>query len=193
MVAALEQRVTHEELYRAQPGVPALVAVPPARFLMIEGAGTPGGERFQQSLAALYGIAYTVKFTLKKAGVADFKVPPLEGLYGEFVEPVRWTLMIRMPEPVGAADVEAARAVVARKRPLPTLADVRFEEFDEGRCAQVLHVGPYSEEAATIATLQAFIREQGHELRGRHHEIYLSVPGRTRPERLKTVLRQPVR
>jgi hypothetical protein len=192
MAAVLEQRVTHEELYRARAGSPTLVEVPPARFLRIDGAGAPGGERFKQALSALYSLAYTLKFSLKKAGRADFKVPPLEGLFGEFVEPVKWTLMIRMPDAVGVGDVEAARLAAGRKRELPALAEVRFEEFDEGLCAQVLHLGPYSEEAATIDNLHRFVRDQGHRPRGRHHEIYLSVPGRTKPERMKTLLRQPV-
>jgi len=194
---------THEELYRAKVGVHALVEVPPARFLVINGAGTPGGPGFQQALAALYGIAYTAKFSLKNAGGPVFKVPPLEGLFDAFADPaepygpelhdqLRWTLMIRMPEPVDAGLVSAARATLAGKRDLPALAEVRFEEFDEGLCAQVLHLGPYAEEPATVAALHDFIRGQGHSLRGRHHEIYFSVPGRTRPERMKTLIRQPV-
>jgi hypothetical protein len=192
MAAVMTRPPGQQDLYRTKPNTPSLVEVPPARFLMIDGSGTPGGERFQQSLSALYGIAYTVKFSFKKAGKPEFKVSPLEGLFGEFVEPLQWTLLIRMPDAVDASDVDAARAAVARKHDLPTLADVRYEVFDEGLCAQVLYVGPYAEESATIAALHQFIHDQGRELRGRHHEIYLSAPGRTKPERLKTVLRQPV-
>jgi hypothetical protein len=91
-----------------------------------------------------------------------------------------------------AEAVEAARPQAAKKRPQPALDRVRVEQFDEGFCAQVLHVGPYAAETATVAALQAFIREQGREPRGRHHEIYLSDPRRTAPERIRTVIRQPV-
>jgi hypothetical protein len=192
MASVTTRPPTHEELYRAKPNAPALVAVPPARYLMIDGSGKPGDESFQQSLGALYGIAYTLKFGFKKAGRPEFKVAPLEGLFGDFVEPLQWTLMIRMPDAVAPSDVEDARQAVARKRDLPALAQVRLEKLDEGLCAQVLHLGPYSEEAATIAALSRLVQEQGRELRGRHDEIYLSIPGRTKPERLKTVLRQPV-
>lgn len=195
---------THEELYRAKAGRPAAVDVPPARFLMIDGSGSPDGEAFQQAVGALYAIAYTSKFALKKAGGPDVKVPPLEGLYEVLADPaqaleaatrerLRWTLMIRLPEPIDEDLVERARAEAAKKKGLPAIANVRVEEFDEGQAAQVLHLGPYSSEPATIETLREFIAEQGRVARGGHHEIYLSIPGRTRPERMKTILRQPVR
>jgi hypothetical protein len=171
---------------------------------MIDGSGSPDGEPFQQAVGALYSIAYTAKFALKKGGGPDVKVPPLEGLYDVFPDPaqaldpamrerLRWTLMIRLPEPIDEAQVERARAEAARKKGLPSIGDVRIERFVEGMCAQILHVGPYAEETATIETLRAFIADEGRTARGRHHEIYLSVPGRTKPERMKTLLRQPVR
>jgi hypothetical protein len=108
-------------------------------------------------------------------------------------EGLRWTLMLRLPEPVDEGAVEEARTEAARKKDLAAIADVRVEMFDEGTAAQVLHFGPYSQEPATIETLREFIAEQGRAAKGRHHEIYLSVPGRTKPERMKTILRQPVR
>lgn len=131
----------------------------------------------------------------------NVKVPPLEGLYSadadaaDFDTTARerlvWTLMLRLPEPLDAEVVEDARAQAAKKRPLP-LDRVRVEQFDEGLCARLLHVGPYATETATVAALHAFIREQGHAPRGRHHEIYLSDPRRIAPERIKTIIRQPV-
>lgn len=194
---------THEALYRVRAHRPAIVEVPPARFLMIDGSGSPDGERFQQAVGALYATAYTAKFALKRSGGPTVKVPPLEGLYDVFPDPaqvleaairerLRWTLMIRLPEPIDEMQVERARAEAVRKKGLPSIADVRIERFDEGTSAQILHVGPYAEEATTIETLRAFIADEGRTARGRHHEIYLSVPGRTKPERMKTILRQPL-
>jgi hypothetical protein len=194
---------THDDLYRGKAGEPTLVEVPPGRFLIIDGQGGPDGEEFQKAVATLYAIEYTAKFALKKAGGPDVKVPPLEGLFDVLADPaqafdpavrerLRWTLMLRVPEPIDEQLVEQARAEATRKKDLPAIANVHVEEFDEGTCAQVLHVGPYSEEPATIETLRKFIAEQGRVARGRHHEIYLSVPGRTKPERMKTILRAPV-
>jgi hypothetical protein len=180
-----------------------LVEVPPARFFMIDGRGSPDGEAFQQAVGALYAIAYTAKFALKKAGGPDAKVPPLEGLFERFPDPAqafdpamreefRWTLMIGVPEAIDNDLVERARAEAMRKMKLPGIEDVRVQKFHEGTCAQVLHVGPYSEELATIDTLREFFHGHGRVARGHHHEIYLSVPGRTKPERMKTILRQPL-
>jgi hypothetical protein len=194
---------THEDLYRGTTGRPALVEVPAARFLMIDGQGSPDGEEFRQAIGALYAIAYTAKFALKKHGGPDVRVPPLEGLFDVLADPagattpavrerLRWTLMLRVPDPIDDGTIERARAEAGRKKDLPALARVRVGTFEEGTCAQVLHVGPYSEEPATIGVLRAFIDERGRRPRARHHEIYLSVPGRTKPERMKTMLRQPI-
>lgn len=194
---------THDQLYRGKAGRPELVDVPRARFLMIDGQGSPDGERFQQAVGALYAIAYTAKFALKKAGGPDVKVPPLEGLFERFPDPAqafdpavrerfRWTLMLRVPEAIEEELLERARIEAMRKKKLRAIQTVRVEEFHEGTCAQVLHIGPYSEELPTIETLREFMAEQGRAAKGRHHEIYLSVPGRTKPERMRTILRQPV-
>lgn len=190
----------HEQLYKAKAGAPALVQVPPARFLAVDGNGSPDDEAFQDAVAALYAIAYTAKFALKKAGGETVKVPPLEGLYTDFeassFEEGRrrlvWTLMLRLPKPLDEALVERARAEAGVRRPNAALGRVRTMQLAEGACAQVLHVGPYSTEPATLASLREFIRSQRLEPRGRHHEIYLGDPRRSKPERLKTILRQPV-
>jgi hypothetical protein len=193
-------------LYAPSPRHPAIVEVPELAFLMIDGRGDPNGsESYQDALGALYGIAYTLKFTLKKADPErDFKVAPLEGLWWSDAERPsldelqadrdawNWTMMIALPDAVTAAEVGAAAEAAARRRPLPAAAHVRLERFAEGLAAQIMHVGPYSAEGPTIARLHDFVEEQGYELRGRHHEIYLGDPRRTAPERLKTVLRHPV-
>jgi hypothetical protein len=193
---------THEELYRATAGTPVLVEVPPARFLMIDGHGRPGDERFTGAVAALYPVAYTAKFALQKAGGPVMMVPPLEGLFTTDVpvegfdtsalEELDWTLMLRLPDPIDDALVERARAKAAEKRALPAIGQVRVELFDEGECAQVLHVGPYSAEGPTVALLHAFIHAHRREPRGAHPEIYLGDPRRAQPEKLKTIIRQPV-
>jgi hypothetical protein len=170
-------------------------------FLAIDGAGAPGNSDFQQAIGALYSIAYTAKFTLKKTNAQTYKLPPLEGLYAtegqigvdpEAPDRMRWTLMIMQPPPVSRQLVEVASAEAARKRPELPISNVRYEQFAEGLCAQVLHVGPYTDEAPTIALLHSFILEQGLMPRGQHHEIYLGDPRRSAPERLKTIIRHPV-
>jgi hypothetical protein len=188
-------------LYKASARLPSLVDVPPLLFLAIDGAGAPGNSDFQQAIGALYSIAYTAKFTLKKTGAGASKLPPLEGLYTtegqtgvdpEAPDRMRWTLMIMQPPPVSRRLVEQASAEVSRKRPELPIADVRFEQFAEGLSAQVLHIGPYAREAPTIALLHSFILDQGLMPRGLHHEIYLGDPRRSAPERLKTIIRHPV-
>jgi len=149
----------------------------------------------------LYAIAYTAKFALKKAGGENVKVPPLEGLYagigldsfaGVGRERLVWTLVLRLPEPIDEALVERARDAARRRRPLPGLDRVRIEQVAEGACVQVLHVGPYSTEPATVELMREFIRARDLEPHGRHHEISLGDPRRAKPERLKTILRQSV-
>jgi hypothetical protein len=146
-----------EDLYRAR-SAPAFVAVPRFRFLAIDGRGSPDDASFADAVGALFALAYTAKFMLKRAGEETFRVPPLEGLYESDAQPGRfdtasrehlsWTLMLRVPDALDDELIERARAEAARKRELPALARIRVETFDEGLCAQLLHVGPYSAECA---------------------------------------------
>jgi hypothetical protein len=192
-------------LYAPSAKHPAIVEVPAIDFLVVDGRGAPESETYADAIGALYGVAYTLKFTLKKAAPErDFKVAPLKGLWwGDVERPSlaelqedreawNWRMMIAVPEDVTAAEVAAAAEAAARRRPLPAAERQRLERFAEGLAAQIMHVGPYSEEAPTIERLHAWVVEQGYELRGRHHEIYLGDPRRTAPERLKTVIRHPV-
>jgi hypothetical protein len=168
---------------------------------MIDGEGNPNGPEFQDAVGALYTVAYTLKFELKKAGRLDWTVGPLEGLWssngGDGIElppdpgQMRWTAMIVQPGEVEVEDIERVRPLPAEKRDLPALPKLRFEVYEEGPSAQVLHVGPYGDEPTTIEWLHTFIRDQGYQPHGRHHEIYLSDPNRTDPTRLRTILRQP--
>jgi hypothetical protein len=189
------------KIYSARKEHPQELTIPLMNFLMIDGEGDPNGNpEFQACTEALYGIAYTAKFALKKSQRIDYKVPPLECLWwsektANFLEGKKdewkWTLMIMQPKGVTAAVVESARKAVAQKKSGPCIKHVRFAEFKEGRVAQVLHTGPYGNEHLTIKRLHAFIRDRGGIVHGKHHEIYLGDPRRTAPERLRTIIRQP--
>jgi hypothetical protein len=205
-MAPLDLVKQHKQLYAPSANHPAIVEVPEFAFLMVDGRGDPNAsEAYEQALQALYSAAYTLKFALKKADLErDFKVAPLEGLWwaGDAAPTMaelqrdrdswNWTMMIAVPDVVTPDEVAAAVETAARKRELPAAPLLRLERFEEGLAAQIMHVGPYAEEAPTIARLHEWVAAQGYALRGRHHEIYLGDPRRTAPERLKTVLRHPV-
>lgn len=187
--------LTDKDLFKASRN-PELVDVPDGMFLTIAGQGAPESEGFATAVSAIYAVAYGIKFELKDRGV-DFKVPPLEGLWSapEGLASPRdqwtWKLLMRMP-PEAEAVLPEVRRRVAAKRNDPLVESVGLERFSEGLAVQVLHVGPFADEPATLARLDRFIEEHGCRRRGLHHEIYLSDFRRTAPEKLKTILRQPV-
>jgi len=179
-----------------------MVQVPRHQFLMIDGRGDPNtSPLFQESIQALYALSFGLKFTLKKEKAVDYPVMPIEGLFsGEGVEwfkakrqDWRWTLMILQPGVVTKTWVERIRALTLEKGKAPAAARVRFEPFREGRSVQIMHIGPYSAEGPTIARLHDYMRDHGWIPNGRHHEIYLGDPRRSAPEKLRTVVRQPIR
>lgn len=188
-------------LYGAKRDKPQELTVPSMNFLMIDGEGDPNGNpEFQSCSEALYSIAYTAKFALKKTKKLDYKVSPLEGLWWSdrmqsFLDgnkdEWKWTLMIMQPKSVTAAVIERCREEVLEKKSNPAVPHVRFGDFKEGRVAQILHVGPYSSERLTVERLHSYITSRGGILHGKHHEIYLGDPRRTAPENLKTIIRQP--
>jgi hypothetical protein len=196
----LRKQLPH--LWKASATKPVLVEVPALGFLMVDGEGDPNtSAAFQEAIEALYGLSYTLKFTSKMGGGADWKVMGLEGLWWadgpeafrtRRKDEWRWTLMVAQPDVVTAEMAEAAAETLRQKKNPAALDRVRLERFEEGLSAQILHVGPYSEEGPMIERLQAFIRDEGHEPAGKHHEIYLSDARRTAPEKLKTLLRHPV-
>jgi hypothetical protein len=180
---------------------PELIDVPEGRFLTILGRGDPNGPEYQEAMQALYGMSYTIKFSQKAEG-REYTVMHLEGLWwvdgGVFDlndpaprEMWRWKSMIRQPDFITEGMVEMARPKVREKRG-PKADEVKLESFNEGLSAQVLHVGPYSEEGPTLQLLHGFMEENGYRPRGDHHEIYLGDPRRAKPENLKTILRHPV-
>ena len=181
---------------------PAIVEIKPAAYLAISGQGAPGGEVFTASIGALYGMAFTIKMTRKFAGKQDYAVCKLEGQWGSAAEPNfaklpptqwLWNLLIRTPKFIKEDDLRQAVAVLLKRGKGEDVKRVRLESLTEGPCVQMLHVGPYDKEPETIAVMKAFAEKQQLEFSGRHHEIYLSDPRRVPPERLKTILRVPVR
>lgn len=168
---------------------------------MGDGAGNPNkNPRFQVLTEAMYGLAYTIKFRCKALG-KDFVVAPQQGLWwademDAFSQRRKddwlWTLMMAMPEWVTVEMVEEACQEVARKKDLAALPDLRFEIYHEGLSVQIMYLGAYADEGPTIAAMHQFAEEQGYALRGKHHEIYIGDPRRTAPEKLKTIIRQPI-
>lgn len=189
------------QLYFPPKGEIVTLKVPAMTFAMVDGAGDPNGStEFREALEALFGVSYTLRFGLKAHKVAEYRVAPLEALWwnrpdGAFQPEDRtswhWTSMILQPDVVTPTRFQTAVGDLRRKRNPAALGRVRLERFEEGWCAQTLHVGPYSSEAPTIRALHEHILAEGGRLRGKHHEIYLGDPRRSKPERLRTVIRQP--
>lgn len=193
-----------KHLYNSSSQEPDIVDVPVMNFLMADGAGNPNTVKdFTVAIEALYSLSYTLKFRVKKGeAAADYTVMPLEGLWwtdnmAEFSmknkDIWKWTLLIRQPEQITGDLVAEAVEQVAKKKNLPALARVRLESFHEGLAAQIIHIGPYSAEGPTVEKLHRFIIANGYALTEKHHEIYLNDPRKVAPEKVKTILRQPVR
>lgn len=188
--------------YHAKPGEFRVIDMPATSYLMVDGHGDPNSSpAYVQALEALYPVAYSLKFASKKLG-RDYVVPPLEGLWwaddmdsfttGRDKSQWDWTMMIMTPEWVDQSIVEAAMHTVQEKSAPPALDILRWEMLPEDRCVQTLHVGPFDNEGPVLEQMhREFIPSQGLTMRGKHHEIYLSDPRRTAPERLRTILRQP--
>ena len=192
-----------KHLYQPSAREVVQVDVPTLRYLMFDGEGNPNtSQDYAQGVEALFAVSYTAKFMVKKGPQAlDYAVMPLEGLWwaddmSSFVtgdkSQWKWTMMILQPDFVCDDVIEAARAEVRRKKGLAAVDRLRLEPFSEGRCAQVLHIGPFSEEGPTIERLHDFIDARTGRA-GKHHEIYLSDIRRADPAKWKTIIRQPMR
>ncbi len=192
-----------KQLYSAPAKAPVIVEVPRMNFMMIDGTGDPNtSEEFQRSVEALFSTSYTLKFLIKKGPLAiDYGVLPLEGVWwaddmSAFAAGDRaswkWTLMIMQPEYVTPELFEQALEQVRQKKDLSAVDQLRLEAFHEGLSAQLLHVGPYSAEEPTIQRLHRFIEDNGYHRRYKHREIYLSDLRRAAPEKLRTIIRQPI-
>jgi len=189
-------------MYYTAKITPEIVEIKEGLFLTIEGKGAPGGDEFQTKVGALYSLAYGIKMLMKKEG-KDFTVAKLEGLwwvdsdkpwYEVPREEWRWKLLIRQPEIVTSEIVENAREEVIKKK-LEMVNEVKFEKMKEGKCVQILHIGPYSTEPESLAKMEKLMEEKNLVKNGLHHEIYLvmAYPRKVPNEKLKTILRQPVK
>jgi len=187
--------------YYTAKTTPEIVEIEEGKFLTIEGKGAPGGDEFQAKVGALYSLAYGIKMLMKKEG-KDFTVAKLEGLwwvdsdkpYTEVPrEEWRWKLLIRQPEFVTPEIVEKAKQEVIKKKKLELVNEVKFEKMKEGKCVQILHIGPYSTEPESLEKMYNLMKEKGLVYNGFHHEIYISDPRKVAPEKMKTILRQPVK
>jgi hypothetical protein len=196
-----EFRVARPDFAGLTRGRPGLVELPIATCLEVDGSGTPGDTAFAKAIRALYSLSYAIHFDLKRRLSISSRVMPLEGLWWDASEGPfdvnrpdtwHWTLMIRQPAELTESDFELVRAEVKGRHPEIDIEHVRLVDFAEGLAAEVLHVGPYAAEAPTVQRLHEFIRAAGLIPVGRHHEIYLGDPRRSAPERLRTVIRQPV-
>ncbi len=191
-----------KNLYNPSSKEVSFVEVPDMNFLMVDGEGSPASPQYTASVEALYPVAYALKCIVKKAHGIDYGVMPLEGLWWmdnmtqfsvERKDEWKWTSMIMQPKYVTQDDFKAAVEQVHKKKVPSALDRVRFECYHEGKAAQVMHIGPFSTEGPNVQRLHDAIKASGHQLSGKHHEIYLGDPRKTAPERLKTVLRQPMK
>ena len=203
----LDLRKQYKHLYLPSAKKVEVVDVPSFQFALIDGEIEPGqspgtSPAFEQAMAALYGITYTLKFMskLRVENPIDYTVMTLEGLWWvedgvfDITNPANWryTVMIMQPDHITQEMYQEALAQLRKKKPGPALDLLRFERFHEGLCIQTMHLGPYAEEMQTIAKMDLFAQENGYILHGKHHEIYMGDPRRGDPAKLKTVLRHPV-
>jgi hypothetical protein len=186
---------------KAKAGKPEIVNIPAFKFLSLTGKGDPSGKDFVLACGALYSIYYTIKFSLKKKKVGpEYTMAPMDGLWWmpgggwDIKARDKWLyqVMIMQPPHITAAMVAEAVKILKVKKPNPYLSKVKLITFKVGKSAQILHIGPYSTEAKTLAIIDAFVKKSGLKYRGKHHEIYFGDPRRTAPSKLKTILRHPV-
>lgn len=219
MTEKLDYKKKYKDLYLPKQK-PALIDVPAMNFIMVDGAGDPNDPngQYSEAMEILYGLSFTIKMSKmngrEPAGYFEYVVPPLEGLWwfenDEFdgtqlqdKSKFNWISMIRQPEFVTADVFAWARAELQKKKPRLDLGKAHLESLAEGLCVQIMHLGPYANEAASIAPMEQFVLENGYvnaisdrlpsgQIR-RHHEIYLCDPRKTEPDKLKTVIRHPVK
>jgi len=197
----LKKELKH--LYKPSAKEPSIIDVPAFNYLLIDGKGDPNkAQEYMDAVSALYPVAYTLKFTYKKINPEiNYVVMPLEGLWWaddmsnfsvEDKDNWKWTLMIMQPDFITEKMVAEAFSQVKDKKDPVSLPLVRFESFTEGKAAQIMHLGPFSEEGPTIEKLHNYIFSTGGQLCGKHHEIYLSDIRRANPKNWKTIIRQPM-
>ncbi|WP_287382397.1 GyrI-like domain-containing protein [Methanobacterium sp.] len=198
----IDLKKENKEFYYPSTGEVAVVDVPEMKFLMIDGQGDPNtSQEYKDAMETIFPVSYKTKFISKKEKSQDYVVMPLEGLWwADNMEDFslddksswKWTVMIRQPDFITKTIIDKAIKDLKNKKDLPAPSKLRFETFCEGKAVQIMHIGPYGEaEAPAVGKLHDFIENEGYSLRGKHHEIYISDMRRTKPEKLKTVIRQP--
>lgn len=195
--------------YYSAASQPEVLTLAPARYLSITGKGDPSGDEFQQKIQTLYPVAYQLKFDSKARGM-DFVVAKLEGLWWYDEAKYRdipivdapskiprreweYQLLIRIPDLITPAEVSSAIESAFAKKQADTIREVMLFEMEEGKVVQMLHKGPFDQEVETLAVMQTFMADRKLQRNGLHHEIYLSDFRKTSPEKLKTILREPVK
>ena len=200
----IDYKKEFKNLYNPPVKEVVVIDVPTFNFLMIDGMGAPvTSQDYTDAVEALFAVSYALKFMVKKGkSPVDYSVLPLEGLWwaedlNSFVTGNRafwkWTSMITQPKFVTEALFREAIEQVKKKKNPTALPKLRFEKFQEGLSAQIMHIGPYSTETQNIQKIHNFIKENGYNFNGKHHEIYLRDPRKSAPEKMKTVLRQPIK
>ena len=203
MPAKIDLSKDLKNLYQPSAKEPTIVDVPALQFIALEGHGDPNtSQMYAETVQSLYQFAYTLKFAIKKSSGDDFQVMPLEGLWwsenmADFLTGEKgnwsWRMMIAQPSLVTSEWFEIARKqVLAKKDSAPRAAEVRLEPYTEGLSVQLMHIGPYAAEGPNILRMHTYALNQGYHLAGLHHEIYLGDPRRAAPEKLRTVIRQPI-
>ncbi len=187
---------THKELYAGKQK-PTEVTADKGVFLYVDGQGEPGGEVYTSAVGQLFPVVYTLKFAHKAAGDFDFAVSKIETLWYDDPEKVpmnqwRWRMLVRIPDAITKAEVEKTKKQITKDKGID-VSGVALTSWKEGRCLQIMHVGPYSQLHESYAVLEAYARENGLVLDGPAHEVYISDPRRTAPEKLKTLVRLPVK
>ena len=217
MLVPLDYKKEYKDLYQPK-AVPMIVDVPKMKFIMIDGKGDPNDEsgEYAKALESLYGLSYTIKMSRKSgkspADFFEYVVPPLEGLWWTAADQpfdksrkdqLIWTAMIRRPDFVTDEVFQWAVDALKKKKPQLDTSTARLVEFTEGLCVQMMHFGPYDTEAVTVKAIDDFATSKGYDnaisekgpdgtIR-RHHEIYLNDPRKVAPEKIKTVVRHPIR
>ena len=199
-MAKIDLKKEMKQLYTAGKE-PAIVTVPEMTFIAYDGQGDPNtSKEFQDSMGVIFGLAYTIKFMCKEID-KDFVVMPLEGLWwtddmSDFSvankEKWKWTVIIALPNYIDIEIFNEAKKKLFAKKKLSNIGKARLEKYEDGLSAQILHSGPYAEETPTIEKLHSFIKEQGYRMHKKHREIYFNSPQKVAPEKLKTIIRQPI-
>ncbi len=205
MTDSIDYKKQWKEFYQPSAKQPVILTLPVMNYLMIDGSGNPNTTPlFQDAIATLYPLSYALRFEIKRTTGISYTVLPLEGLYwgtpqnqmvfsDEDKGKWSWTLMICQPDLVTKDLFEAQKIEVKKKKSPPLIDQVRFESLEENTVVQMMHIGPFDEEAKTVEKMNHFAFDQGYQLSGKHHEIYMNDFRKTAPEKLKTVLRHPIK